>query len=58
MVHTALLLVRRNVRLIGGELGGPSIKYPCAAFLGALWLLYVLLSGLESYCVINVPFLE
>ena len=58
MVHMALLLVRRNVRLIGGEHGGPSIKYPCAAFLGALWLLYVLLSGLESYCVINVPFLE
>jgi solute carrier family 8 (sodium/calcium exchanger) len=46
----ALLLLRRT-RWIGGELGGPKGYriFTSSLFFG-LWILYLILSGLESYC--------
>lgn len=40
-----LLLIRRNTKSIGGELGGPPrVMYACSAFMVSLWLMYVGLS--------------
>ena len=48
------LLVFRRRPAIGGELGGPTkYKIPTVAFLCFLWLLYIVLSSLESYCHIK-----
>ncbi|KAL0128871.1 hypothetical protein PUN28_003916 [Cardiocondyla obscurior] len=52
-VVIVVLLVRR-VKSIGGELGGPFIpKVVTSAFLFSLWLLYLILSTLEAYGVIQ-----
>lgn len=49
----AVLLVRRT-KSIGGELGGPFIpKVVTSAFLFSLWLLYLIMSTLEAYGVIQ-----
>lgn len=48
-----VLLVRR-VKSIGGELGGPFIpKLVTSVFLFSLWLLYLIMSTLEAYGVIQ-----
>ncbi|XP_077262583.1 sodium/calcium exchanger 3 isoform X2 [Temnothorax americanus] len=48
-----VLLVRR-VKSIGGELGGPFIpKVITSVFLFSLWLLYLIMSTLEAYGVIQ-----
>ena len=48
----AVLMVRR-IKSIGGELGGPTgPKYATAIFFMFLWLMYIILSSLESYCYI------
>ncbi|KYM82810.1 Sodium/calcium exchanger 1 [Atta colombica] len=48
-----VLLVRR-VKSIGGELGGPFIpKLITSVFLFSLWLLYLIMSTLEAYGVIQ-----
>lgn len=52
-IAIAVLMLRRS-KIIGGELGGPfAPKIFTTAFLVALWLLYLILSSLEAYCVIK-----
>jgi len=44
----AVLLLRR--RFVGGELGGPALsKWTSSVFLACLWVLYLVLSALQSY---------
>jgi solute carrier family 8 (sodium/calcium exchanger) len=39
---------------IHGELGGPArFKYPTVMLLFGLWIFYVLMSAMESYCYIE-----
>ena len=48
------LMMFRRMKFIGGELGGPikSRIFTSFIFFG-LWILYLLFSSLESYCVIK-----
>lgn len=50
-----LLLARRSLSVFGkGELGGPTVpRYVSSIFLLLLWLLYVLLSALDTYDYIS-----
>ncbi len=50
-----LLLIRRLKFFGGGELGGP-MKYRVISSLLflSLWIAYLVLSGLENYCHINL----
>ncbi|TWW71729.1 Sodium/calcium exchanger 3 [Takifugu flavidus] len=49
----SMLLYRRRAH-IGGELGGPrGHRLATSAFFFCLWLLYILFSSLESYCLIE-----
>lgn len=49
-----LVLLARRSKTIGGELGGPFIpKVLTSAFLFSLWLLYLIMSTLEAYGVIQ-----
>lgn len=49
-----ILLVRRS-KVVGGELGGPPVyKYITATALIGLWVIYLLMSSLEAYGVINM----
>ena len=51
LVAIALLMARRFASKVLGELGGPtSYKIPTAICLCLLWIMYVILSALESYC--------
>jgi solute carrier family 8 (sodium/calcium exchanger) len=46
-----MLLLFRRVKWIGGELGGPKkFRIITASLFFGLWILYLILSGLESYC--------
>lgn len=53
-----LILLRRFVPVFGkSELGGPNGgKYASSAFLVTLWILYVVISSLQTYGVIQNPF--
>ena len=47
-------LVFRRQPFIGGELGGPrKYKIPTSIMLMCLWIFYVIMSSLESYCHIK-----
>ncbi|RLU20273.1 hypothetical protein DMN91_006880 [Ooceraea biroi] len=49
-----LVLLVRRVKSIGGELGGPFVpKVITSVFLFSLWLLYLIMSTLEAYGVIQ-----
>lgn len=49
-----LILVLRRSNIVGGELGGPrTFKILTSAFLFSMWLLYIILSSLEVYDVIE-----
>uniref|UniRef100_A0A7E4W9A8 Sodium/calcium exchanger 1 n=2 Tax=Panagrellus redivivus TaxID=6233 RepID=A0A7E4W9A8_PANRE len=49
-----IVIVLRRHKSIGGELGGPVIaKYMTSTFFMSLWLIYLTLSALESYCYIK-----
>lgn len=49
-----LVLLVRRMKSIGGELGGPFVpKVVTSAFLFSLWLLYLIMSTLEAYGVIQ-----
>jgi len=49
-----MTMLLRRMPAIGGELGGPTkVKYITTAFLLFLWLFYVMMSSLESYCHIE-----
>jgi solute carrier family 8 (sodium/calcium exchanger) len=48
-----ILLLRRN-KSIGGELGGPPVaKYVTGTALVGLWIVYLVMSSLEAYHVID-----
>jgi len=48
-----LMMVRRYSK-IGGELGGPmAARYVTSTIFIGLWLTYILVSSLESYCIIK-----
>jgi solute carrier family 8 (sodium/calcium exchanger) len=49
-----VVILLRRLPSIGGELGGPfKFRILSSMALVGLWLLYLLLSGLESYCHIT-----
>lgn len=54
----SLLMVRRNVAALGSsELGGPALwRNISAGFLTILWILYILVSCLREFGVIEVNF--
>ncbi|UMM34180.1 hypothetical protein L5515_007366 [Caenorhabditis briggsae] len=48
----AVLVLRRSKK-VGGELGGPTaLRWMTSVFFCSLWLMYLLLSALEAYCII------
>ncbi|ULT88366.1 hypothetical protein L3Y34_007517 [Caenorhabditis briggsae] len=48
----AVLVLRRSKK-VGGELGGPTaLRWMTSMFFCSLWLMYLLLSALEAYCII------
>lgn len=50
VVTVAVLMFRRYVSFFGGELGGPKTpKIVCGVFLVFVWILYVILSSLQTY---------
>lgn len=50
VVAIFVLMLRRH-HLVGGVLGGPmKYKLPTTIFLVFLWVMYIVLSSLESYC--------
>lgn len=52
IICIAIIVARRH-KAIGGELGGPrGFQVGTAVILGSLWVIYVGISALESYCVI------
>ena len=52
----AVMMLRRNKR-VGGELGGAkSYKLPTSLFFCFLWIFYIVMSSLQTYCHINVSF--
>lgn len=53
-IVSIFILVLRRRQCIGGELGGPrKFKLTTSIFLLCLWIFYVLISSLESYCHIK-----
>lgn len=49
-----VLVLRRNPKVGGGELGGPrKPKYLTAFFFFSLWIIYLVMSSLEAYGVIK-----
>lgn len=52
----AVMMLRRSKR-VGGELGGTkSYKLPTSLFFCFLWIFYIVMSSLQTYCHINVSF--
>lgn len=52
----AVMMLRRSKR-VGGELGGAkSYKLPTSLFFCFLWIFYIVMSSLQTYCHINVSF--
>lgn len=48
-----IVIIARRV-LVGGELGGTPIgKYTSGAFLVSLWFVYILMSTLQAYEIIE-----
>lgn len=53
VVAIAILMVRR-MKFVGGELGGPfKLKVLTASLLFGLWVLYLIISSLEAYGIIQ-----
>lgn len=51
-----VMMLRRSKR-VGGELGGTkSYKLPTSLFFCFLWIFYIVMSSLQTYCHINVSF--
>lgn len=49
-----ILVLRRRAKSIGAELGGPRrYKIMCSLIFVLFWLIYIVLSALDSYCIIN-----
>lgn len=52
-VAITMMMIRR-MKFIGGELGGPfKLRIFTACLFFGLWILYLLFSSLESYCIIK-----
>ena len=52
----AVMMLRRNKK-VGGELGGAkAFKLPTSLFFTFLWILYIVLSSLQTYCHIKTNF--
>lgn len=48
------VILLRRLPFVGGELGGPMrYKIPTCLLLSLLWLIYLVLSSLETYCIIE-----
>lgn len=48
------VIVLRRGKLVGGELGGPMhLRILTSTFFVSLWILYLTLSALEAYCMLN-----
>lgn len=53
LVAISIMMFRRS-KFIGGELGGPAgWRYFSSFVFISLWLVYVILSSLDSYCVLG-----
>ncbi|OXA59197.1 Sodium/calcium exchanger 2 [Folsomia candida] len=53
LVAIAVMVMRRH-KAVGGELGGPiKFKYATSAFFFFLWVVYVFMSSLEAYGVVQ-----
>ena len=53
-IAIAVLMIRRKTKSIGAELGGPKKpKIIGSSIFLMLWVFYILLSALDSYCVIK-----
>jgi solute carrier family 8 (sodium/calcium exchanger) len=53
IVCISLMLIRRNP-FCAGELGGPyKFKIFTSVFMTCLWFIYLILSSLETYCIIQ-----
>ena len=53
-VAIAVLMLRRKAKSIGAELGGPKTpKIIGVSIFISLWLIYILLAALDSYCIIK-----
>jgi len=57
LAAVVLLILRRYLSIFGkAELGGPTIpRVLCSLVFLGLWLIYIALSGLETYKVIKYP---
>ncbi|CAK8677785.1 unnamed protein product [Clavelina lepadiformis] len=54
IIAIVVLMIRRRTKSIGAELGGPkTAKIISSSFFVMLWIVYILLSALDSYCVIK-----
>jgi len=54
-IAVVLLLLRRLKIFGGGELGGPrKLRWISSSLFLLLWIVYLVLSGLENYCHINL----
>lgn len=52
-IAIAMMMIRR-MKFIGGELGGPfRLRIFTSILFFGLWVLYLIFSALESYCVIK-----
>lgn len=50
----AVMMLRRH-KNVGGELGGAkAYKLPTSIFFCCLWMFYIVMSSLQTYCHINV----
>ena len=57
IICLGLIIVRRYVKVFGGELGGKaSLKWVCFVIMIVLWVLYILLSSLQAYGHIKANF--
>ena len=56
LICIAVLVARRSKK-VGGELGGPKrIKIATSSGFALLWVIYILLSSLQTYCHIKTNF--
>lgn len=56
VIAIAVMMLRRN-KAVGGELGGTKVyKLPTSLLLCFLWVVYIVLSSLQTYCHIKVSF--
>lgn len=56
VIAIGVMMLRRH-KAVGGELGGTkAYKLPTSLFFCLLWVIYIVLSSLQTYCHIKVSF--